>query len=71
MGRLLNEAQRSKAGHRKCVAAFWRLADKDFDGTMDALLSCLQHVLLVAQVRLYLKILPQASCLNQGLFWGA
>ncbi len=50
VGRLLNEAQRSKAGHKKCAAAFWRLAAKDLDGAMDALFTCLQHVLLVAQV---------------------
>ena len=49
VGRLLNEAQRFKS-HKKYVAAFWRLAAKDLDGTMDALFACLQHVLLVAQV---------------------
>ena len=51
VGKILNEAQRSVAGHRKCAAAFWRLAARDPSATLQQLCDCLRHVLPIGQVR--------------------
>lgn len=51
VGKILNEAQRSVAGHKKCAAALWRLAARDMAGTLRQLCDCLRHVLQIGQVR--------------------
>jgi hypothetical protein len=50
VGKILNEAQRSVAGHKKCAAAFWRLALRDPENTLLQLCDCLHHVLPIGQV---------------------
>ena len=51
VGKILNEAQRSVAGHKKCAAALWRLAERDPAETLLQLCECLRHVLPIGQVR--------------------
>ncbi len=51
VGRILNEAQRSVAGHRKCAAALWRLASRQPAEVLEQLCACLRHVLPIGQVR--------------------
>lgn len=46
VGRLLNEAQRSKAGHKKYAAALWRLITKSIDQTLADLFAKLEHIFL-------------------------
>jgi hypothetical protein len=50
VGKILNEAQRSVAGHKKCAAALWRLAARDAAETLQQLCDCLRHVLPIGQV---------------------
>lgn len=50
VGKILNEAQRSVAGHKKCAAALWRLAARNPAETLQQLCDCLRHVLPVGQV---------------------
>ena len=52
VGKVLNEAQRSVAGHKKCAAALWLLAARDPAETLLQLCDCLRHVLPLGQVRL-------------------
>lgn len=50
VGRILNEAQRSVAVHKKCAAALWRLANRQPAEVLEQLCACLCHVLPVGQV---------------------
>ncbi len=56
VGRILNEAQRSVAGHRKCAAALWRLASRQPAEVLEQLCACLHDVLPIGQVNFGLDI---------------
>ncbi len=51
VGKILNEAQRSVAGHKKCAAALWRLAARDPAGVLEQLCACICHILPIGQVK--------------------
>jgi hypothetical protein len=51
VAKIANEAQKSQVAHKKCAKLLWELFHREGQACFEELTQCLQHVLLVSQVR--------------------